>query len=106
MTTTETTQPPKDRTVSFNQYLDKECFVVFNQHHEIKGVIKGWDSLNLIIADATEYRSIQNNCQSKELVRILGEVLVRIQTIESIFPSQGYEKIEKLTISPAKGKAE
>lgn len=85
----------KDRTVSFNQYLDKECVIILSSYRSITGIIRGWDSLNLVVENATENRSFgtEGNTQH-EVKRTFPQVLIRLQTIQSILPTDGYVAIE------------
>ena len=84
-----TTQQQKDRTVSFNQYLDLKCNIVLDSNRQLTGVIVGWDSLNLVVHQATETQLVRASATTpeREITRSFPHpILVRCQNIESIFP--------------------
>lgn len=84
----------KQRSVSFNHYLDKKVLITFSLNRSIVGVIKGWDSLNLIIDEAVETRSLPGkDGEPVEYTRSLGQILIRLANICSILPEDGYEPI-------------
>lgn len=95
-TTTTSEKPQHQKAVSFNQYLDKKCFIIMGPFRQVVGIIKGWDPLNLVVEDAVETRTLQASSDApiKELTRSFPSLLLRCQNIESILPCDGYEAVD------------
>jgi U6 snRNA-associated Sm-like protein LSm7 len=85
----------KENILDFSQYLNKEVIVKFTGGREVKGILRGYDTLvNLVLDGTVEYlRDLDDPYKLTGETRSLGLVVCRGGGVMCVYPSEGTQEI-------------
>eukprot|EP01125_Pyxidicula_operculata_P001811 TRINITY_DN11656_c0_g1_i1.p1 TRINITY_DN11656_c0_g1~~TRINITY_DN11656_c0_g1_i1.p1 ORF type:complete len:127 (+),score=18.74 TRINITY_DN11656_c0_g1_i1:44-382(+) len=81
----------KESILNLNPYINKEVIVKFNGGRQVKGILRGYDTLvNMVLEDTIEYiRSPNDPYTLTEQTRQLGVSVCRGNAIMCVYPAEG-----------------
>uniref|UniRef100_A0A6B2LUX5 Sm domain-containing protein n=1 Tax=Arcella intermedia TaxID=1963864 RepID=A0A6B2LUX5_9EUKA len=82
--------------MNLNPYIGKEVIVKFTGGRQVKGVLRGYDTLvNIVLDDTIEYlRDPEDPYQLSGKTRALGLSVCRGNAVMCAYPAEGTEEID------------
>jgi U6 snRNA-associated Sm-like protein LSm7 len=87
----------KENILDFTAYMNKEIVVKFIGGREVKGVLRGYDTLvNLVLDETIEYlRDPEDSYKLTGDTRTLGLVVCRGGGVMAVYPTEGAAELDE-----------